>query len=137
MPDAITEPFTIILWGITPERVEEWLADSATDGVLRGIPASPGVVEGTARVVLDVNQLAELQAGEILVARTTTTSWTPVFGTIAAAVLDVGGVMCHAAIVAREYSLPAVVGTGTGTTHIRTGDRIRVDADRGVVTILD
>ena len=59
------------------------------------------------------------------------------FGRIAAAVTDAGGVMCHAAIVAREYGLPAVLGTGQATKRIATGDRIRVDADNGVVTVLD
>ena len=103
---------------------------------MTGIPGSPGVVEGPARVILDSTGADQLQKGEILVAPTTSTSWTPVFGTIAGAVLDIGGVMCHAAIVAREYGLPAVVGTGVGTKRIRTGDRIRVDADAGVVTIL-
>jgi pyruvate,water dikinase len=71
------------------------------------------------------------------VAPSTSTSWTPVFGRLAAAVSDSGGVMCHAAIVAREYGLPAVVGTLTATTLIRTGARIRVDGTAGVVTILD
>jgi pyruvate,water dikinase len=88
-------------------------------------------------VILSADQLGELQQGEILVAPTSSTSWTPVFGKIAAAVLDSGGIMCHAAIVAREYGLPAVIGTGAGTKRIMTGDRLRVDADTGVVTILD
>ncbi len=136
-PDEITEPFTVIFWGITTERVQEWLANSDGGAMLRGVPGSPGVAEGRARVVFRPDQLHDLEDGEILVAPTTSTSWTPVFGTIAAAVLDVGGMMCHAAIVAREYGLPAVVGTGNGTKRIATGDRIRVDADKGVVTILD
>jgi pyruvate,water dikinase len=104
---------------------------------MSGIAGSPGVVEGIARVILNVEQLAEVQDGEILVAPFTSTSWTPVFGRIAGAVTDAGGVMCHAAIVAREYGLPAVLGTGVATKHIVTGDRVRVDADKGVITILD
>ena len=67
----------------------------------------------------------------------TETSWTPVFGLIGGAVLDAGGIMCHAAIVAREYGLPAVLGTGTATRRIKTGDLLHVDANAGVVTILD
>jgi pyruvate,water dikinase len=137
-PDAITEPIVIMHWGITTERVREWLdasADAAPD-TLRGVPGSPGVAEGVARVIVDAGGIEELEDGEILVAPFTSTSWTPVFGRIAAAVTDAGGVMCHAAIVAREYGLPAVLGTGTGTKLIATGDLIRVDADRGVVTIL-
>jgi pyruvate, water dikinase len=136
-PDEITEPFTVIFWGITTERVQEWLADSDGGMTIRGIAGSPGNAEGRARVIFHPEELHELEAGEILVASTTSTSWTPVFGKIAAAVLDVGGIMCHAAIVAREYGLPAVVGTATATKRIKTGDRIQVDADRGVVTILD
>jgi pyruvate,water dikinase len=67
----------------------------------------------------------------------TAPSWGPVFGKIRAAVSDISGTMSHAAIVAREYGMPAVVGTGTATKRIRTGQRVRVDGDRGVVTILD
>jgi pyruvate,water dikinase len=137
---SITEPFTVMLWGITPERVQEWLASSDGAGpeerVLTGFAGSPGVAEGRARVILHVDQLHELEEGEILVAPSTSTSWTPVFGTVAAAVSDVGGIMSHGAVVAREYGLPAVVGTGVGTRRIRTGDRVRVDGDAGVVTVL-
>jgi len=137
-PQAVTEPITIMHWGITTARVQEWLGtnhDAATD-TIRGIAGSPGVVEGLARVIVDVEQLTHVQVGEILVAPFTSTSWTPIFGRIAGAVTDAGGVMCHAAIVAREYGLPAVLGTGTATKQITTGDLIRVDADNGVITIL-
>jgi pyruvate,water dikinase len=138
VPDSINEPFSVMLFGITNERLAEWLSSSGGSGggTLSGLAASPGIAEGPARVILHSDELAEIEAGEILVAPSMSTSWTPVFGTIAAAVLDVGGIMSHAAIVAREYGLPAIVGTGTATTQIRTGDRIRVDADAGVVTIL-
>jgi pyruvate,water dikinase len=139
-PETITEPITVMLWGITTERMNHWLSSAASseDGTpsLVGVAASGGVVEGRARVVLHVDALGEIEDGEILIAPTTSTSWTPVFGKIAAAVLDVGGIMCHAAIVAREYGLPAIVGTGTSTKHIRTGDLVRVDADAGVVSVL-
>ena len=138
VPDAVTDPVMIMHWGITTARVEEWLESSTvSEGrVLTGIAGSPGVTEGTARVVLRVEQMGELEDGEILVAPSTSTSWTPVFGRIAAAVTDAGGVMCHAAIVAREYRLPAVLGTGSATKQIKTGDRLRVDGSTGVVTIL-
>ena len=138
LSEEITDPITIMLWGITDERVRDWLSsDGGGAETLTGCPASPGVAEGPARVLLRVDQLGELEDGEILVAPVTSPSWTPVFHRIAAAVLDTGGIMCHAAIVAREYGLPAVVGTGTGTKTIKTGDRLHVDADAGVVTILD
>jgi pyruvate,water dikinase len=138
VPEAITEPMTIMLWGITTERVQEWAADDRDAGsALTGFAGSPGVVEGPARVILEVERLGELEPGEILVAPVTSPSWTPVFGKIAAAVSDIGGIMSHAAIVSREYGLPAVVGTGNATARIKTGDRLRVDGDRGTVTILD
>jgi pyruvate,water dikinase len=137
VPEAIGEPMTIMLWGITTERVREWAAPGQEDdATLTGAAGAPGIVEGTARVILDVRQLGELEDGEILVAPVTSPSWTPVFGKVAAAVSDIGGIMSHAAIVAREYGLPAVVGTGDATSRIRTGDRLRVDGDSGTVTIL-
>jgi pyruvate,water dikinase len=137
VPEAITEPLTIMLWGITTERVREWATPGTEDGdTLTGFAGSPGSVEGPARVMLDVAQLNELEEGEILVAPVTSPSWTPVFGKVAAAVSDIGGIMSHAAIVSREYGMPAVVGTGSATSRIKTGDRLRVDGDAGTVTIL-
>ncbi|MGH8931212.1 MAG: PEP-utilizing enzyme [Egibacteraceae bacterium] len=137
VPDEITEPFTVMLWGITTDRVQAWLSDDTGDGdSVQGVPGSPGEAEGTARVISSAAQLAEVQLGEILVCPITAPSWGPVFGKIAAAVSDIGGVMSHAAIVSREYGLPAVVGTGKGTQIIKTGDRIRVDGRTGKVTIL-
>jgi pyruvate,water dikinase len=126
-----------MLWGITTERVREWAADDRDSGAaLSGFAGSPGIAEGPARVILEIERLGELEPGEILVAPVTSPSWTPVFGKIAAAVSDIGGIMSHAAIVSREYRLPAVVGTGNATSRIKTGDRLRVDGDRGTVTIL-
>ena len=98
---------------------------------------SPGLVEGRARVLADASHLSDLEEGEILVCPVTAPSWGPVFGRIKAAVCDIGGIMSHAAIVSREYGLPAVVGTGTATSRITTGQRLRVDGTTGVVTIMD
>jgi pyruvate,water dikinase len=138
LPGETTDAVTTMLWGVTDERVRDWLSsDGGAGDTLTGYPASRGVAEGLARVLLRVDQLGELEDGEILVAPVTSPSWTPVFHRIAGAVLDTGGIMCHAAIVAREYGLPAVVGTGTATKVIKTGDRLHVDASTGVVTILD
>ena len=138
VPETITDPVTIMLWGITTDRIEEWLTSSGDhSAVLDGLPGSPGVVEGRARVILRAEQLHELEEGDVLVAPSTSPSWTPVFGKIVAAVSDIGGVMCHAAIVAREYGLPAVVGAVGATKRIKTGDRLRVDGTAGTVTILD
>lgn len=139
VPEEVSEPLTIMLWGITPETVERWLTAQDGDGnskVLVGFAGSPGVAEGPARVVLRPDQLDTVLDGEILVAPVTSPSWTPVFGRIRGAVSDIGGIMCHAAIVSREYELPAVVGTGFGTTTIKTGQLIRVDGNTGTVTIL-
>ena len=139
-PAAIVEPMTIMLWGITDEQVARWLAAAAgeaSDNVLNGFAGSPGVAEGLARVVMQPSELDDLKEGEILVAPVTSPSWTPVFARIVGAVSDIGGIMCHAAIVSREYGLPAVVGTGNATSAIKTGQRIRVDGNLGTVTILD
>jgi pyruvate, water dikinase len=78
-----------------------------------------------------------VRSGEILVCPITAPSWAPVFSRIRGAVSDIGGIMSHAAIVSREYGLPAVVGTGFGTSTIRTGQRVRVDGGKGIVTLLD
>jgi pyruvate,water dikinase len=137
-PAVVTEPFTIMLWGITSESVAGWLGGAeAVDGQLTGFAASPGLAEGPARVITSADQIGEVQQGEILVAPLTAPSWAPLFGTIAATVTDTGGIMSHAAIVCREYGLPAVTGTGVATSTITTGMILRVDGTRGVVTILD
>ena len=138
-PEVVTEPFTIMLWGITGESVKQWLGagDGDGGGGLKGFAASSGVAEGPARVIFSADQIGEVQAGEILVAPLTAPSWAPIFGKIGATVTDVGGMMAHAAIVCREYGLPAVTGTAFGTKTIRTGQRIRVDGNQGTVTILE
>ena len=120
-PEAITDPMTIMLWGVTTERVQEWARQEDGGHVLNGAAASPGVVEGAARVVRTVDQIADIRDGEILVCGSTSPAWAPIFSKITATVTDVGGVMSHAAIVCREYGLPAVVGTGRATSQIRTG----------------
>jgi len=138
MPEAANDPITVMLWGITPQRLQEWArSGEGGDGELTGSPASPGVVEGPARVVRSVQQIAEVRDGEILVCGSTSPAWAPIFSRIAATVTDIGGVMSHTAIVCREYGLPAVVGTGRATAQIRTGQRIRVDGTAGTVTIVD
>ncbi|NLB47694.1 MAG: hypothetical protein GX814_08185 [Microbacteriaceae bacterium] len=137
-PAEITEPFTQMLWGITTEQVQSWLNDDENeDGSLKGMAASPGIVEGRARIVYHAEDLGQVQDGEILVATITAPSWGPVFGKIKATVTDIGGMMSHAAIVCREYGLPAVTGTGNGSTTIQTGQLIRVDGNSGRVEILE
>ncbi len=140
VPETINEPFTILLWGITSESMANWaklkaVAEGDISKIV-GFAGSPGVVEGTARVCRTIGEITELQDGDILVSTTTSPSWAPAFQKIKAAVTDVGGVMCHAAIVCREYGLPAVVGTGSATSRIKTGQKIRVDGTSGEIDIL-
>ncbi|HTX31538.1 MAG TPA: PEP-utilizing enzyme [Solirubrobacteraceae bacterium] len=136
-PEAITDPMTIMLWGVTTDRVKEWARQQEGGTELTGAAASPGQVEGVARVVRSPQELADVRDGEILVCGSTSPAWAPIFSKISATVTDVGGVMSHAAIVCREYALPAVVGTGRATSQIRTGQTIRVDGSAGVVTLLE
>jgi pyruvate,water dikinase len=140
-PAEVTEPFTVMLWGITTDTVQAWLnPDGGGDGdgrVLNGAAASPGLVEGKARIVREVSGLGDIEDGEILICPATSPAWAPVFPRIKAVVSDVGGMMSHTAIVCREYGLPAVVGTGFACTTIETGQRVRVDGTAGTVTVLD
>ena len=136
-PEAITDPMSIMLWGITTQRVQEWASAEVGGDRLNGAAASPGTVEGPARVVVNVDELSDVRDGDILVCPITSPAWAPIFPKIKAVVTDIGGVMSHAAIVCREYGLPAVVGTGRATAEIRTGQTIRVDGSTGIVTLLD
>jgi pyruvate,water dikinase len=138
VPEAVLDPALIMLWGVTTQRVHSWARDAVDGGSgLTGTAASPGVVEGVARVVRTVREIGDVREGEILVCSITSPAWAPIFSKIRAAVTDIGGVMSHAAIVCREYGMPAVVGTGRATSQIATGQRIRVDGSEGTVTILE
>ena len=102
-----------------------------------GKPVSSGRVEGPVRVVLELSDAEALEPGEILVAPITDVGWTPYFGIIRGLVTDVGSAVSHGAVVAREYGLPAVLNTRNATRVLATGDRVRLDGDRGTVEILD
>ncbi len=104
--------------------------------VLSGIAASSGVVEGRARVLMSPGQMTELSPGEILVVHTTDVGWTPLFLLAAGVVTELGGPLSHAAVVAREFGVPSVVNVERATLAIKTGDRLRVDGDRGTVELL-
>ena len=139
-PEVSQEPFTIVLLGVTNSSLADWakvseVKDLTTVKEFKGFAGSPGIVEGKARVCKTVEDIRQLQEGEILVAPTTSPSWAPAFAKIKACVTDVGGVMSHAAIVCREYGMPAVVGTGHATKIIQTGMMIRVDGSSGAITV--
>ncbi len=141
-PAVIQEPFTIVLWGVTNELISAWArnreaADLHTIKQFTGFAASPGIVEGKVRVCRTVDEIGLLEDGEILVAPTTSPSWAPAFVKIKACVTDVGGVMSHAAIVCREYGLPAVVGTGHATQILETGRRVRINGSTGEITVVE
>jgi len=105
--------------------------------VLRGVAASPGSYRGRARVIDSIEEAASLREGDVLVCRATTPAWTPFFGIIAALVTNGGGALSHSAIVAREFGIPAVIGTVNGSATIRDGATVTVDGSHGVVLIED
>ncbi len=137
-PDAMMEMMAsqdVIFTKVTQEKPPEPRPELKAD--LIGVSGSPGIAEGIARVIMSPAQMGEVQEGEILVAPITDSTWTPVFSIIKGVVLNTGAPLCHAAIIAREYGLAAVVNTVEGTDKIKTGQRVRVDADVGAVYILD
>ena len=109
--------------------------DDLPTGALIGLPVSAGTIEGRARVILDMAD-AELEPGDILVTAYTDPSWSPLFVAITGLVTEVGGLMTHGAVIAREYGLPAVVGVEQATRLIRDGQRIRVHGTDGYVEVL-
>jgi pyruvate,water dikinase len=111
-------------------------SEGIAGSVLAGTPVSPGVAVGLVRVVFDPSGV-QLTPGEILVCRGTDPAWTPLFLAAAGLVTEVGGLMTHGSVVAREYGIPAVVGVHDATTRLRTGERARVDGTNGRITILD
>jgi len=121
------------------DRFERWFPASGKQegAVLHGTGASAGQVTATARVLSGPADFGRLQPGEVLVASITTPAWTSLFTLAAAVVTDVGGPLSHSSIVAREYGIPAVLGTGVATRRIPDGARVRVDGDAGTVTLLD
>ncbi|MEZ4646615.1 MAG: PEP-utilizing enzyme [Chloroflexota bacterium] len=107
----------------------------AGEGDLVGNPVSPGVAEGRVHVVLDPHS-TQLAPGEILVCPGTDPAWTPLFLAAGGLVMEVGGMMTHGSVVAREYGIPAVVGVNQATQRLQTGQLIRVDGSTGVITVI-
>jgi pyruvate,water dikinase len=123
------------LFGIDFSSVMPARSDQPEGDLLKGIAASPGQVTSQARVIHGPDEFAQMRPGDILVARITTPAWTPLFALAAGVVTDVGGPLSHSSIVAREYHIPAVLGTGVATERLSSGQRITVDGDAGTVLV--
>jgi phosphohistidine swiveling domain-containing protein len=141
-PMIVRGRFDPFQWAADPKRRSDiydatGAAPVSTSNTISGFAGAAGRVEGQVRVLDGPEQGDQLQPGEILVAVTTNVGWTPLFPRAAAVVTDVGAPLSHAAIVARELGIPAVVGCGSATTRLRSGDRVRVDGGRGVIEILE
>ncbi|MDI9567451.1 MAG: rifamycin-inactivating phosphotransferase [bacterium] len=132
--EKLTPPRIIISDGEVPSG--EYDRRSVPAGALIGVPVSPGVIEGRARVVSRLDE-AYVEKGDILVTHFTDPSWTPVFVTIAGLITEVGGEMSHGAVITREYGLPAVVGVEKATKLIKDGQRLRLNGTEGYVEVLD
>lgn len=129
---------------LTPPRVitsegeiitGKYKSENIPEGALAGLAVSSGVIEGRARVILSMED-ADLQEGDILITTFTDPSWTPLFVSIKGLITEIGGIMTHGSVIAREYGLPAVVGVENATKLIKDGDRIRVNGTEGYVEIL-
>jgi phosphohistidine swiveling domain-containing protein len=129
---ALAFPYNA-LWGFPEKFYKE---PPQKTGEVRGLAASPGVVEGKARNVASLEQFDQVHEGEILVCRMTNPAWVVLFTKIVGLVTDAGGVTSHPAVVSREFGIPAVVGTSNATERIKTGDRVRVNGSTGVVEVL-
>ena len=145
MPGIIYGAFDPFAWAASPDRrTDYWVAgvtapsesDDDDPAVIHGRAGAVGLVEGVVRRLDDFDQASQLQPGEILVTHLTNIGWTPLFPRAAAVITDLGAPLSHAAIVARELGIPAVVGCGDATARLHTGDRIVVDGALGEVRIL-
>jgi pyruvate,water dikinase len=132
-PSQLAFPY-LVNWGY-PERFHRQQSEDAAR--IEGIAGSPGTVEGTARVVMTVDEFDQVRAGDILVCQMTNPAWVVLFTKIAGLVTDTGGTTSHPAVLSREFGIPAVVGTSVASKRIRTGDRIRVDGTKGIVEVLE
>ncbi|HET9387004.1 MAG TPA: PEP/pyruvate-binding domain-containing protein [Gemmatimonadales bacterium] len=110
---------------------------SSSEAGIRGLPSSPGVATGTVRVISSSKDIHRVRTGDVVVCPTTTPAWTVIFQRASAIVADGGSALCHAAIVAREHGIPAVVATGNGTKRLRDGQRVLVDGNSGTVSLVD
>jgi len=123
------------LFGLDVSHLMPARSGRTAGNLIKGIGASPGRVTGAARVICGPEEFALMKPGDILVAKITTPAWTPLFALASGVVTDVGGPLSHSSIVAREYGIPAVLGTGEATRRIRSGQRVTVDGSSGVVKV--
>jgi pyruvate,water dikinase len=139
-PTLIRGTFDPFRWAADPHRrgdiFDETRNIAPPADTVTGFPGATGVVEGTVRVLTSVARGEDLQPGDVLVTTVTNVGWTPLFPRAAAVITDIGAPLSHAAIVARELGIPAVVGTGNATSRLHTGDRVRVDGEHGTVEVL-
>lgn len=139
-PALIRGTFNPYAWAADPNRRSDVFIEGSVneaDAAVRGFPGSAGVVEGRVRVLNDAADSAALLPGEVLVTMITNVGWTPLFPRAAAVITDVGAPLSHAAIVARELGIPAVVGCGNATMRLKTGDLVRVNGTAGTVEVLE
>jgi phosphohistidine swiveling domain-containing protein len=141
LPNIISGRFDPFQWSRDPNRRTDYFDAHHTyqiddDDLIRGFPGSAGLIEGTVRVLESYEQMDEFLQGEILVTSFTNVGWTPLFPRAAAIITDIGAPLSHAAIVARELGIPAVVGAGSATMKLKTGDRVRVNGSEGIVELL-
>jgi len=139
-PSVIRGRFNPFEWAQDPNRRSDYydstmLVTTPDSETLKGFAGAAGRVEGSVRILTSPEEGEKLQSGEILVASTTNIGWTPLFPRAAAIITDIGAPLSHAAIVARELGIPAVVGCGNATTKLKTGDRVIIDGGQGVVQI--
>ncbi|BBA33909.1 pyruvate phosphate dikinase PEP/pyruvate-binding [Methylocaldum marinum] len=142
LPNLISGPIDPFRWSKLPNRRTDCFVAARPahpvehGSFLKGFPGSAGLVEGTVRVLTSHEQIEDFVSGEILVTSFTNVGWTPLFPRASAIITDIGAPLSHAAIVARELGIPAVVGTGCATMKLKTGNRVRVDGGRGIVELL-
>ncbi|MGQ4892860.1 MAG: PEP/pyruvate-binding domain-containing protein [Candidatus Njordarchaeia archaeon] len=128
----------IIIGFLKPEEVKKETTEEKIEGIveIKGIPGSPGVYRGKAKVINNPKEINRLNKGDVLVAATTDLGWTPLYLVSGALVVEIGSVLSHGAIIAREYGIPAVMNAKNATKIIKDGDEVEVDGDNGVVRVL-
>lgn len=150
-PAVILGPFDPDKWLADPSRRSDFYcpdtlsnsdasgeldSSSDADAVIKGFPGATGIVTGTVKVIKDISEISLIENGDILVTVATNIGWTLVFPKVSAVITDIGAPLSHAAIVAREFGIPAVVGCGNATTLLKTGDKVTVDGAAGVVRLV-